>query len=206
AVQPEPRGARADIARRRQPGHRRSRPPGVGDRMALSGNVYLSFQGVGFSSGYRQSFDVLCGDNPPTVTAGYANWTNVKRPLQRSLTIFEGYEPATMTVEVRFGQWANNGSWQTDDTAGQKNENDIGKLEWMAGSNFQQGPSPAIYVWSHSTQGGDTDLIPRQYRGLPWIISGGVQWGKSIRNPNGYRIWQDATFTLENYLNLTAPP
>jgi len=169
----------------------------------VGGNVYLSFQGVGFTTSYRQSFDVLVGDNPPVITGGYANWTPLKRPLQRALTIFTGYDPVQMAVEVRFGRWAN--GWQTDDMHGQQVEADIGKLEWMAGSNFQQGPSPAVYVWSHSSQGGDTDLVPPQYANVPWVITA-LEWGKAWRNTNGYRVWQEATITLQHYQNLTAAP
>lgn len=172
-------------------------------------NIYLSFEGVGFSSGWSRSFDVMVGDNPPSITGGYANWTNIKRPLQRALTVFTGYDPMQMTVEVRFGRWGEQSfNWQTDDTAGQAIEGDIDVLEWMAGSNFHTGPSPVVYVWSHGSQGKDTDLIPPQYAkpsGYPWVVTG-LQWGKAWRNANGYRVWQEATIVLSNYLNLGAPP
>lgn len=177
-------------------------PSGSAPRAAS--NIYLTLQGIGFSSGYRQSFDVMVGDSPPTITGGYATWSTVKRPLTRALTIFQGYDPVQMQLAVRFGQWSP--GWDRSDSAGRQVEQDIGKLEWMAGSNFREGPSPIVYVWSFSNQGGETDLIPPQYRHVPWIITGGVQWGKALRNPGGYRVWQDATFTLENYLNLSKPP
>jgi hypothetical protein len=173
-------------------------------------NVYLSWQGTGFTSGYQQNFDVLCGKNPPTIIDGYARWTTDDRYLQRGLTIFEGYNPTRMKCEIIFGAWSSAGGWNTSDAAGEALKTDIDALEWMAGGNFQFGPSPVVYVYSHSNQGGDTDLIPSWYAGRPWIINGaedGLSWGNAIRNPNGYRIWQEATVTLTNYLNLTkAPP
>lgn len=185
----------------------------------LPGNVYLTFEGRGLSSGHTRSFDVLAGDNPPTITGGYANWQIVARPMQRGLTIPSGYDPIQMTVEVRFGRWTAQGGWLTDDAHAKptrryngsgNTEDDIATLEWMAGSNFISGPSPVVYVWSHSSSGGDTALVPPQYSkpapsGFPWIITG-LTWGKAIRNPNGYRTWQDATVVLSNYLNFGAPP
>lgn len=168
-------------------------------------NIYLSFQGVAFSSGARQRFDVVCGANPPTITGGYGIWQPFKRYLQRSLTIFQGYDPAQMTVDIIFGSWID--GWQDDDATGAAVETDIGKLEWMGGLTQRTGPSPVVYVYSHSNQGGDSNLVPPQVRGLPWIITtDGLQWGTAYRNANGYRIWQEATIQLENYLNLNAPP
>lgn len=169
-------------------------------------NVYLSIQGVAFTSGYRQGFDVLCGPNPPTVTGGYAKWAELQRPLSDSLTIFQGRGASALSINVIFGQWDSSNGWYQDDGTGASIEKAIGKLEWMAGSNFHFGPSPAVYIYSHSNQGGDTDLVPPQYAGMPWIISDGVQWGTAYRNRNGFRIWQEATFTVKNYLNLSAPP
>lgn len=167
-------------------------------------NIYLSFQGIGFSTGATRSFDVICGQNPPTITGGYAKWTVLARPLQRGLTFLDGYDPATMTVNVIFGQWGLQG-WKIDDNTAQKVEKDIGSLEWMGGSNFVSGPSPVVYVFSHSSQGGDTDLVPPQYRGVPWIVTR-LDWGTAYRNSSGSRVWQEATVTLQNYLNLGKPP
>jgi len=170
-------------------------------------NVYLTWTGVGFTSGYQWTpFDTICGPNPPTITGGYAKWTPLERPLQRALTIFQGYDPVQMTVDVIFGQWDSTTGWYQDDATGSNIEKkQIAGFEWMAGSNFVSGPSPAVYVYSHSTQGGDTDLIPSQYAGVPWVVTD-LKWGTAYRNPNGYRIWQEATVTLQNYLNLNAPP
>ena len=172
--------------------------------------MYLAFQGIGFTSGTVRSFQAMCGANPPTITAGYAKYATLARPLQRGLTIFQGYDPVTMTVEVIFGSWVATG-WQTDDLTGASIKADIGHLEWMAGSNFQTGPAPIIYVWCYSSSSGQSDLIPSQYQStpqtpFPWIVTG-LAWGTAYRNLSGLRVWQEATITLENYLNLgTTPP
>lgn len=181
---------------------RKSNPPS---------NVYLSFYGVGFSSGVQQGFDVLCGANPPKITDGYAKWNVLDRPMERGLTILQGYDPAQMVVEIIFGLFDPSQGWQTDDPSGMQVEQDIGWLEWMGGSNFQGGPSPAMYVYSYAVAGtvagGQSNLIPPQYRNMPWIVaSNGLQWGQAWRNPNGFRVYQEATITLQNYLNLNAPP
>lgn len=176
----------------------------------LGGNIYLSFQGVGFGTGKRKNFDVMVGDNPPTITGGYANYTSMKRPLQRSLTIFTGYDPMQMNVDIRFGVWDATQGWLTSKETGAFVEDCIDKLEWMAGSDyyFQEGPAPVVYIASHSANGGDTDLIPPQYAGVPWIIVG-LQWGKAWRSTDGgrgYRVWQEASLSLQHYLNLGSAP
>lgn len=174
-------------------------------------NVYLQFQGIGFSTGKVREFQVIAGSQPPTITGGYAQYEEYDRPLQRGLTIFKGYKPVTMTVSVIFGQWVGTG-WKTDDDTGRAIRQQIAALEWMGGSNFQAGPSPVVYIFCQSTSGGQTDLIPAQYQStsksqFPWIITG-LSWGTTYRNPAGYRVWQEATITVENYLNLgvTPPP
>jgi len=169
-------------------------------------NIFLSFQGIGFSSGKVRGFDAVCGKNPPTPTGGYGKWNEVPRPLQDALTIYQGRTAAALAIEIIFGSWVGTG-WQTTDQAGKLIEDDISTLEWMGGQGFHSGPSPVVYMWSRSSSGGpDTDLIPTDYAGMPWIISDGIQWTNAIRNPNGFRVWQEASFTVKNYLNLNTPP
>lgn len=180
-------------------------------------NLYISFQGKGPNR--QDGFAVLCGDNPPVIAGGYANWQTVPRPLLRGVTVFQGYDPVTMTLELRFGIWTSTFAWQTDDDAGRSVEADIEKLEWMAGANFVAGPSPYVYLNTYDASGATTPLIPLQYQQTagvsgatrdtslwPWVISGGITWGASYRNSSGYRIKQDATLTVMNYQGFTAPP
>lgn len=183
--------------------------PSFGPPATPTPNIYITFQGIGFSSGSRRSFSVMVGDTPPTISGGYAKWQTLDRLLQRGLTIFQGYDPVQMTVNVRFGTFLAYAAWDTTDVAGQALEADIDSLDWMAGGRFHYGPSPIVYLWCYQSGqigGAQTGLIPLKYQyPTPWIITG-LEWGNSYRNENGYRIWQDAAITLEGYLNLGQTP
>lgn len=176
-------------------------------------NAYLTFQGIGFQSHTRKQFSVMAGDTPPTITGGYAQYQNVPRPLSRGLTIFQGYDTVQMSLALRFGTWTTDLTWDTSDSAGYHLDGiggDIWKLEWMAGGQFRNGPSPIVYVNSFGTDGGMSYLIPARYNGtgssaIPWVINN-IQWGDVDRNPSGYRVRQDATVTLMQYLNFTKVP
>ena len=185
-------------------------PPLLAIRNAYLRFTAQNFKGSNAAPGGINYFDVACGSTPPTITGGYARWNAIQRPLQRSLTIFGGYDPVQMTVNVIFGQWNSQAGWATSDTTGQYVENQIGVLEWMAGVNSPSGAPPVVYVYSDSTGGGQSDLIPPQYQSTssqkyPWVISG-LAWGTAYRNTNMYRVWQEATINLEGYLNLGKPP
>lgn len=167
-----------------------------------------------------QSLTVLCGDNPPKITDGYAKWNVVDRPLRRGLTIFQGYSPAVMQCEVRFGTWPNDLScWPQKDGdmgAGGRRpidvEKDISLMEAWAGSSLTSGVPSFVQVVAYrqdSSTAVQTNLIPSRYHtqnGKPfvWIITG-MDWGESTRNADGDRIRQDVTVTLTNYLNFQAP-
>lgn len=175
-------------------------------------NAFLSFQGKSPSTGNTETFDVLSGANPPTITGGYAEWSNVTRPLQRALTVPKDFPPVTMTCDVIFGSWLGQygqaQGWQQDDGTGQRIENDISALEWMAGGGGvggqPSGQAPWVFVTSYSNRDTKTQsgLIAVRYRGLPWIVTG-LDWGQSWRNDNAYRVYQEATITLTNFLSLT---
>ena len=176
---------------------------------APSSNVYLSFYGENLvGGGNLQQFQAMVGDNPPAITGGYAKWAVVDRALMRSVTVFTGYEPAQMSVSLRFGQW--NPGWDTSVGAGQQTENYIGALETMAGSTstYTAGPPQVVYVAAYSNQGGMSDLIPPQYQFdpgkkypnlFPWVLNG-LTWGTAYRNASGCRVYQEATATLMQYL------
>lgn len=181
---------------------------------ASGSNIYLSFYGEDLGSGGNiQRFQAMLGDEPPTITAGYAKWSVVDRPLMRSVTVFTGYEPAQMKVSLRLGQW--DPGWDAADTDHQT-EKAITALDMMAGSarHYYSSPPQIVYVASWSTQGGFSDVIPpgyqyQPYSGsklFPWVVNG-LEWGTSYRNPNGYRVYQEATVSLLQYMaSLGAPP
>lgn len=175
-------------------------------------NAFLSFQGQNPADGHREAFDAVSGANPPTITGGYAKWSMIERPMQRSLTIPESIDPVTMTADIIFGSWLGQyglpRGLQDSDVVGQRVETDISSLEWMAGgggaNGFKAGMAPWVYVtaWSDVGKHTQSGLIPVRYRGLPWVITG-LSWGQAWRNGSAYRIYQEATVTLTNYLNLT---
>ena len=186
---------------------------------------YLTFKGYGFD-GARQ-FSVMCGDDPPTVAGGYAKWTVVDRPLQRGATVFQGYDPITMTVNLRFGIWDNTNGWHTSDQAkdtdGYTVEQCIAALEWMAGAQTYSGQSPIVMVNTYNSSGAGTNLVPNQYQSVGnsfsskdskyfWVIGNGITWGTSIRSDRGAgdgqagRVYQECSLTLTNWQGFTAPP
>ncbi len=168
---------------------------------------YLTLQSAAFqqSEGSRLPFNVLCGDDPPTVIDGYGLWTVIPRPLRLGIPIPQGFNPARMQWNVRFGIW--DGSlgtpgWDTSNQAGAVVEDQIDTLDWMAGGGFRGGPSPVVYIDSYRNDGGNflrTNLIPPQYHGIPWIIDTGITWGTSMRTRLGSRVFQEAAFTTMAY-------
>jgi hypothetical protein len=171
---------------------------------------YLTFQSFAFqfnrqhSHNHRQ-FRVLCGDNPPTIIDGYGKWAVIDRPLRQGLTVPQGFNPAKLKVEIRFGIWDGRfgfDGWDTSSTASGEVEKNIDDLHWMAGGNALSGPSPLVYMDSYNLRKGTAvrnDLVPKQYRGVPWIISDGIEWGPSLRHREGGRIYQDATFNVMGF-------
>lgn len=156
-------------------------------------------------------FSVLSGDQPPTVTGGYAKWQTIDLPLRRGLTIFQGYDPVIMTVSVRFIMIDTAGGWLTDRESALQLEQKIHNLEWMAGESWEQGPSPKVWLTTFDGKGNTVGLIPLWYQseikaipGLvgtgnvgPWIITA-LDWDKNpIRGDHGFRTRQDATVTVQ---------
>ena len=165
---------------------------------------WVTLQGDPFpgQSGGPQQVNVLLGDTPPQITDGYAQWQSIGRPLSRGVTVFQGFNPATMLLDgVRLGRWYESG-WQTDDLAGIAVEDDIEWLGWMAGEAYATGASPVIYLGTAGSH-----LIPQRWQGAnhPWVISA-LAWGGAWRNQSGRRVYQEASITLMQYINYTAIP
>lgn len=179
-----------------------------------SPNKYISFYAEDFFTATdNHSFAVLAGDTPPTIVGGYGKWQTIDRPLRRGLTVFQGYDPMSMQVAVRFIKFNPiDGSWQKDAGVGATIETEIAILEWMGGESITTGPSPLVYLATHNGQGQAVPLIPFEYQptlpnqpaafgygnAQPWIVTG-LEWGEAIRGEHGYRIRQDATVTVQYY-------
>lgn len=184
--------------------------------IAVPAAAYLTFQGSAFSrnksGGHNlREVNALCGDDPPMITDGYAKWTVIDRPLRQGVTVPQGFNPAQMKVSIRLGVWDarfDRRGWDTSARAAQAVEDDVRNLHWMAGGNFEAGPSPIVYVDSYQDVGRGTrsHLVPRDYWGVGWVINAGIDWGNSLRHSNGSRIYQEATFTLLGYTALGTPP
>lgn len=176
---------------------------------------YLHFYAEDFSNAQLNgTFDVLSGDQPPTVTDGYAQWGQVQRPLRIGLIVYTGRNPISMQVSCRFMLFDKHGGWLTDDDAGLGVEEQIRLLEWMAGQTAVTGPSPRVWVTTYDAHGQTAPLVPFIYQGAsastpkffaggtetPWVITA-LSWDTApVRNRAGYRVRQDATVTLTYYL------
>jgi hypothetical protein len=201
-------------------------PPILGKRQPQthrptdSPNSYIQFYGEAFfSASNNKQFKVLAGDQAPMIVGGYGKWTTIDRPLHRGVTTFQGYDPISIQVSVRFMRFSH-GGWATDDDArtsstsenpaGFANELDIFALEWMAGETWGSGPSPKVWMTTFDGNANTTPLIPFEYQAAtpgtpsagettPWVITS-LQWDPSpIKSRYGYRIKQDATVTLQLY-------
>lgn len=181
------------------------------------GASYLTISSKAFQTnaqgGHNANYlEVLCGDNPPTIVDGYGQWTIIPRPLRQGLTVPQGFNPAKLKIEVRFGVWDGRfqfHGWDTRPIAAQYVEDSIDSLHWMAGGNELGGPSPVVWIDSYRLSAGKTvptDLMPKQYRGVPWIIDSGINWNDSLRDRQGSRIYQEADFTVTGYTIPTGGP
>ena len=100
------------------------------------------------------SVEVLAGDGAPTPSGGYAKWAHIPRPQRTAITVFEGYEPMTLSVPVLFDAVRQNGV--REDV-----ENQIQWLEWMAGRGIKhhepfkvgEGRPPLLQIYAANGSG-----------------------------------------------------
>jgi hypothetical protein len=161
----------------------------------------------------ENSFDVMPGDSAPQIVDGYAVIETVDRPQRTGLTMFTGYSPIAMDVPIRFeSHYYKDG----DRRPGQDIEDDIAKLELMAGRGIDSAagtaPPPIIRVGVTRDGGKKTvPLIPKNYQfdrnenphAPVWRING-IDWDSNpIRNRSGNRIRQLATVHLVAHTRLS---
>lgn len=155
-------------------------------------------------------FNVLAGDNPPTITDGYAKINTIDRGQRTGLSTFVGYNPMVLRVPVRFEATDREGNWL--DASGAQIEKDIKLLEQMAGRGQFQGEGvgspPIIKVTTTGAKGNYLSLIPdslqKQRPGAAvstlWWISG-IEWDEdALRNDVGNRLRQLAVIELTEYV------
>lgn len=197
----------------KQAGTIRSTPAQIVGRSVAGPAQFITMTGR-LGSTAVAGFTVLCGPNPPTQTDGWAQWTIVGRPRQVGVTINAGYNPIAMDVQLRFEAWTadyNDRIAKRPNRAAQVLEDQIHTLIWMTGRGrlYAQngvvgeaalGDPPIITVYSADTQGHQRPLIPPDFQNMSWVISA-LSWDQSpIRNVDGYRVRQDVTVSLLQFV------
>lgn len=145
-------------------------------------------------------FHVLAGDNPPTITTGYAKIETVDRPQRTGITMFKGYDPIQMNVPIRFDRATGRSPHNI--------ERDIDLLERMAGRGnipgAAVGPPAIIRVSTTDSSGQLISLIADNYQWSPqnpsaplWRIAN-IEWDENaLRDRHGNRTRQLATVILQ---------
>lgn len=148
--------------------------------------------------------EVLAGEGAPTPSGGYAKWAHILRPQRVGLTVFEGYEPMTLSVPVMFDAVRENGERENV-------EDQIQRLEWMGGrgikhhKGFTVGVGKPFLLEVFSTAGNKEaaiPLVPAQFQKayLKWFIDD-ITWDEHpLRSSGGARIRQAATVKLIEYV------
>jgi hypothetical protein len=151
------------------------------------------------------SFHVLAGDQPPRPVSGYAKFSVLDRSQRVGLTTFDGYDPFSLEVPIRFEAFV--------DGAGLDIERDIALLERMAGRGSfpgaAVGPPPIIRVSTTNAKGEVVPLIPANYQWSPrnptgplWRVAG-IEWDEDAkRNAAGNRVRQLAVVTLQQHTRI----
>jgi hypothetical protein len=151
---------------------------------------------------------VLAGDNPPTVTSGYAKFDTVDVSGRIGINRFLGYDPLELTVPIQFqgfvGDPKNRAPGNLPDGGGSIDQR-ITILERMAGrGDFPgagQGPPAVIKVTvtDNTTKASLVPLIPLNLQAMNWRITA-IAWdANALRNDLGRRVVQTATITLTQY-------
>lgn len=157
--------------------------------------------------------DMLAGDQGPHVTSGYAKWEAIDRWGRAGALQFNGYDPVTIEIPVRFESLGYNEHGMRTGV-----EDDIEALEQMGGRGRFQGattgrPGP-IKITCTNNHGDSVPLLAaiHQSGGYSnpnppmWVITG-IDWGTAVpdevyRNRLGARIRQTATITVQQYVQL----
>lgn len=156
-------------------------------------------------------FTVLAGATRPTITAGFPKVQIIDRARRLGYTMVTGYDPISLDVPIQFEAMVNN---PIGKYTGQAVEQDIQKLEWMAGrgkdfatsrpkvGQAAVGTPPIVTVASFDGGGRETALIPPNVHGLQWLISNISYDTAAISDRQGNRVRQAATVTLTQYVPL----
>lgn len=158
------------------------------------------------------SFQVLAGDGPPNITAGFVKLNVIDRPQRKGFTIPAGYDPISVDIPVQFESWINQPAGQHAITSNV--DYDIQQLEWMAGRGklFASKPDhgvgapatgdpPLVTVASFDAGGNETNLVPPNLHGVLWIVSNIAYDGdNTILGVSGNRRRVPAVVSLTEYV------
>jgi len=151
--------------------------------------------------------DVWAGDSPPQPVGGYAKYDVVDRPGRTGLTQFQGYDPITFNVPIRFENVVGG--------RGVDIEADIRDFERMGGRGLKEngiGRPGRVRISTTDNYGNSVPLISRNYQAHPqnpnpplWVVTD-IDWDDSVpdgvlRNSSGNRIRQLATVTVQQLVS-----
>jgi hypothetical protein len=160
-------------------------------------------------------FAVHCGDKPPVIKKGYANFDKVVVPGRTGINRFLDYDPIEMDIAISFEAFGQQGPG-AGYVGGQGSiEDRIQMLERMAGRGEYPGagygPPAVIVVNTTDNAGAIIPLIPLSYQwtprhqNAPQFRITNIAWDDStdvLRNDDGYRVRQRATVTVTQYTPL----
>ena len=160
-------------------------------------------------------FQVRCGEKPPVIKKGYANFDKVTVPGRTGLSRFVDYDPIEMEIAIQFDAFGEEGP-NPGFIGGQGSiEDRIQILERMAGRGIYPGagygPPAVVVVSTTDDRGQPIPLIPMAYQwsqqnqNAPQFRVTNLAWEDSAdtsRNDAGYRVRQKATVTLTQYTPL----
>lgn len=160
-------------------------------------------------------FQVTCGEKPPVVKKGYANFDKVVVPGRTGIERFLDYDPIEMDIAIAFEAFGAEGPNAGTIPQQGSIEQRIQILERMAGRGTYPGSGygpPAVIVVNTTNDAGQIiPLIPlqyqwtRQHQNAPQFRITGIAWEDSadvLRNDAGYRVRQRAVVTVTQYTPL----
>lgn len=149
------------------------------------GNPYqwIHFVGTGPTLATTVEVTVLAGISAPKVTGGWAKWAEVPRWGRTALTVIEGYDPRKMEVPILFDSLLTGQSREDI-------EENVQKLEWMAGRGTPPGvstadavgESPLVRVFANKIGsenaglGSESPLIPIGIHNSGYPDAGNIHW------------------------------
>lgn len=172
-------------------------------KQVLRANAAIRLPGI-MKTG--EFLNVHAGENPPTVTAGYAKYDTVDVPGRLGISRFLGYDPIAISIPIQFEGYTVPG-------AGAVIERDIQVLERLAGRGDYPGaalgPPAVVRVSATDSHGNIVALLPPDYQwshahqNAPLFRISGIAWEASaLRTSTGNRVRQSATVTVTQYTPL----